>query len=1224
MPTAKTDANSQIALGANVASLLYGVNGAGLKIGIISDSFNNLNGQTADVASGDLPSNVTVLRDLASGGGDEGRAMTELAYKIAPQASFYFSSGYADPGSTTSSIQACANSVAALQAAGCNVIIDDLGFGTGEAFFQVGTVLDRAIAAAVASGVSYFSAAGNDGKAYYQQGFTSLSTSIANIGTTLVANDFGGGNPYLSLTVAAAAKMSALFEWAQPFASIGTSGASAHNSLAIYLLDAGGNVVASSITNQVGNDPTQSISFTNPNAIDTNYRLVVVQNGGTVPAGELFKVIFSNGNVTVNNPNANQGSGNIYGHELVGAQNSVAAVNYTNTPAFGVSPPVPTSFTSVGSGAILFDTQGNALATPQNAGEPNFGGAQGSGTAVTGFTVADGGFNGTSAAAPNVGAVSALVLQANGALTPGQMTSLLAQSAIPLRSTLPDTGAGLVQARAAVEIGADYKGASWSRAGGGDWSIAGSWSTNAAPVSTASAILDNNLGGFTASYTVTVTTAGDLAGSLAVAAPTGAATTLSVQSGGSLAVGGANATNITAGDFLVSNNGVLAVTGGTLSITGSLNSNNGTVNDLSGGVSANNFAQNAGSLTVGNGGAAATLNLTGGGLNETGGAISVGGSGDLTTTALADTASALSVSGGALRDSGSASFQNAFVTTAGTFTAASLADSGSTISISTTQGTLGVTGTASLTSDTLTTAGTFSAASALFTQAIVTDTGRITTTGTLSFIDTAATVAANAVITAGALVVGASLVGYTPTLTVGGQVTDAGNLSLGSAINGGTVIVQRTGRLIVGGSATDATILFSGAGVLDFTSSNSTLLTTQNTSTIGSLNTGGGTIDFGGLTYAAGATYRYTSTSGQLDILNASSTTLASVLLNKADNYQTFTIAKDAANGIQVTAACYCAGTKILTVRGEIAVESLAVGDLVVTRLGARLPVQWLGWREVDCARHPRPQDVWPVRIAAGAFGAGLPRRPLRLSPDHAVFTGGVLIPVRHLVNGATIVQEPAATASYWHVELPEHAILFAEGLTSESYLDTGNRCAFANGGGAVALQPDFALRVWEARSCARLVRQGAELVAARSRLLEIAGRLGHRLTQDGGLRVIAGGRGIAPSVGQDGRGLAFAVPPGARSVQLLSRRFADAEIRPESTDWRVLGVAVRRLWLDSAEIALDDPRLGGGWHAPEESFRWTDGAATLRMAGAANLQLELAVIGRYWEQPEPRAAIRA
>jgi hypothetical protein len=93
------------------------------------------------------------------------------------------------------------------------------------------------------------------------------------------------------------------------------------------------------------------------------------------------------------------------------------------------------------------------------------------------------------------------------------------------------------------------------------------------------------------------------------------------------------------------------------------------------------------------------------------------------------------------------------------------------------------------------------------------------------------------------------------------------------------------------------------------------------------------------------------------------------------------------------------------------------------------------------------------VRVAAHAFGADRPHRTLWLSPDHAVFLAdqAALVPIRYLLNGSTVAQVPMAEVTYWHVELDRHAVLLADGLPAESYLDTGNRAGFANAGDAVA-----------------------------------------------------------------------------------------------------------------------------------------------------------------------------
>jgi hypothetical protein len=351
----------------------------------------------------------------------------------------------------------------------------------------------------------------------------------------------------------------------------------------------------------------------------------------------------------------------------------------------------------------------------------------------------------------------------------------------------------------------------------------------------------------------------------------------------------------------------------------------------------------------------------------------------------------------------------------------------------------------------------------------------------------------------------------------------------------------------------------------------------------------------------------------------ASGTTLDIHLAsNPAYATASFTLASDGVTGTDITtdAPCYRAGTLIRTERGDIPVEALRVGDRVVSALGGTAAVIWLGHRPVDCRRHPKPHDVWPVRVAAGAFGEKQPRRDLWLSPDHAVYVDGVLIPIRYLVNDATIVQEPMPAVTYWHVELPAHDVLFAEGMPAESYLDTGNRGAFANGGGAAMLHPDFALRVWEAEGCARLVRDGADLVAVRSVLLQRAEALGHRTTRDARLHLVAGGRAVRPAIaGQVHR---FRLGRTACAVRLVSLSAVPAAVRADSDDHRRLGVAIARIVLDGRLIPLADARLGAGWHALETDgagggWRWTDGDAALDVAGGHVLEVELAMTARYW-----------
>ncbi len=141
--------------------------------------------------------------------------------------------------------------------------------------------------------------------------------------------------------------------------------------------------------------------------------------------------------------------------------------------------------------------------------------------------------------------------------------------------------------------------------------------------------------------------------------------------------------------------------------------------------------------------------------------------------------------------------------------------------------------------------------------------------------------------------------------------------------------------------------------------------------------------------------------------------------------------------------SCF-AGTRILAAAGKIPVKLFSGRRLPPNTIGSSTLYRLVGnWNVNPFCRHPSLADTWPVRVTAGAFGNSLPARDLLLSPDHAVFVDGALVPVRHLINGGTTVQEPADEVTYYHVELATHDVILAEELPRESYLDTGNHAAF-------------------------------------------------------------------------------------------------------------------------------------------------------------------------------------
>ena len=143
---------------------------------------------------------------------------------------------------------------------------------------------------------------------------------------------------------------------------------------------------------------------------------------------------------------------------------------------------------------------------------------------------------------------------------------------------------------------------------------------------------------------------------------------------------------------------------------------------------------------------------------------------------------------------------------------------------------------------------------------------------------------------------------------------------------------------------------------------------------------------------------------------------------------------------------CFRPGTRIATPNGAVAVEDLIPGDLVLTLDGAPEPVRWIG-RQTVSARFADPLRVQPIRIRAGAVADGVPARDLFVSPDHAIGLGCILAHASALVDGIAVLREPVAgeTILYLHVELARHALVLAEALPAESFVDNLERLAFDN-----------------------------------------------------------------------------------------------------------------------------------------------------------------------------------
>jgi autotransporter-associated beta strand protein len=199
--------------------------------------------------------------------------------------------------------------------------------------------------------------------------------------------------------------------------------------------------------------------------------------------------------------------------------------------------------------------------------------------------------------------------------------------------------------------------------------------------------------------------------------------------------------------------------------------------------------------------------------------------------------------------------------------------------------------------------------------------------------------------------------------------------------------------------------------------------------------------------------------------------------------------------GTEITensAPCYCPGTLIRTPRGEVPVETLAIGGEVVTASGAVRPIKWIGRRSYAGRFVLGRKDILPVCIKAGALGANVPGRDLWISPHHAMYfgdDGGVLIEAKDLVNGISIVQAARVDKiDYVHIELETHDIIIAEGALSETYLDEDNRGMFHNAREYGTLYVEKDVRQ-PGRYCAPRLEDGYQVEEVRRRIASCAER---------------------------------------------------------------------------------------------------------------------------------------
>jgi hypothetical protein len=434
------DNQADRALNADLARLNLGLTGAGVKVGVLSDSVNRFEGGLQDsVTSGDLPNGVQVVDDPPFAASDEGRAMLELIHDIAPGAGLAFATA-------SGGQQVFAAGIRNLEAVGAKVIVDDIGY-PDEPFFQEG-VIDSAMRDVVRKGAVYLEATGNDADNGYQQ--TAQFTDVG--GRTLMDFDPGPGID-TRLTVDAVGDV--LFQWDNPYNGITGS---ASTDLDITFFRRNTNTVRASglDDNLASGAPIEILSVPRANV---ELEIEVAQREPGTPLPTTWRMIVVG---TLRDPEHDPvNRATAWGHSASNAGISVAAAPFFNAPPFSSSPTIATeSFTSHGPGTFLFDPDGNRLNKTVTTQKPDITGIDAVNTSFFGGDIERDGdvfpnFFGTSAAAPNVAAVVALAKQANPALTQAEILEAMKLTGRPVNGEAKGQwnergGFGLVDANAFI------------------------------------------------------------------------------------------------------------------------------------------------------------------------------------------------------------------------------------------------------------------------------------------------------------------------------------------------------------------------------------------------------------------------------------------------------------------------------------------------------------------------------------------------------------------------------------------------------------------------------------------------------------------------------------------------------------------------------------------------------------------------------------------------------
>ncbi|WP_215755327.1 Hint domain-containing protein [Acetobacter sp. P5B1] len=503
----------------------------------------------------------------------------------------------------------------------------------------------------------------------------------------------------------------------------------------------------------------------------------------------------------------------------------------------------------------------------------------------------------------------------------------------------------------------------------------------------------------------------------------------------------------------------------------------------------------------------------------------------------------------------------------------------------------------------------------------------------------------------------------TAVVSSGAGLGVAGSLSSASVVGGGRVDVTSGGSLGATTVSSGGTVDISAGGLISGT------VTVQNGASVVIGTNAGGVVDLqgdtnGGLvisgltsggtvnTVISGFNGTAAGNSDSIELAGLKSADVASVTYPSSDqvalaltNGGTVTLnipgvesqgfsLTDGADGWLDYEVCFLSGSMIQTPNGEVAVETLRLGDDVtayVDGMPQSRRVVWAGKSHATVRPHLELAEAgYPVRILKDAISHGVPYKDMLITPEHCLFFDGRFVPARMLVNGASIFYDTSITSyDYFHVETEQHSVLCADGMLTESYLDTGNRRTFRQDGSVLSL--GAGRREWAADAAVPLCVERAFVEPLFHALAARADEVSDNqvsvnavaLTREPDLHLVTQTGAIIRPAHRNGAEYRFMLPPGVTSVRIVSRASRPSDVvGPYVDDRRMLGVAIADVQLITAQkkhsvSTHQQAEKLEGWYAADTAPVWTNGNAHLTLPALAQnamsmLSLDVCAAGPY------------